>query len=227
MKTIKLIFLLTILSLHGYSQNMEERKTEAFDKIDIFGNIKVEMRAGQGNTIQVKSENIPLNELESTVKNGKLNLKIKSNLFKDEFVHVSVYYTDLNEIYANGSAEIKILDTLKTKNINITSTTGARVILKVDADTLNLNAYQGAQIEIKGNATYMNSFVNNGGILSATDLISEDVKIKMNTRGKAEITVSKKLSAQINTGAKLSYFGMPETEDIKTSLGGKVSKWDE
>ncbi|OFX24364.1 MAG: hypothetical protein A2041_09865 [Bacteroidetes bacterium GWA2_31_9b] len=227
MKSVIIILLLTIFSHLGFSQNSEERKIEPFDKIDVFGNIKVEMKAGQNNLLQIKSENIPLIELKSNVKNGELDIKISSNLFKDEFIYITIFYTDLKEISANGSAEIKFSDTLKCEKLTITSTSGARVILKAEIDTLFLNAYQGAQIDISGKSKSIDSFVNNGGVLSATDLICDDAKIKMNTKGKAEITVNKKLYATINTGASLSYFGKPEFEEIKTSLGGKVSKWDE
>jgi len=227
MKSVMIVLLLSFISHLGFSQNSEERKIETFDKIHVFGNIKVEMRAGQNNLLQIKSENIPLHELKSTVKNGELDIKISTNLFKDEFIYVTIFYKDLKEISANGSTEIKLLDTLKCEKLTITSTSGARVILKAEIDTLLLNAYQGAQIDIRGKSKSIDSFINNGGVLSATDLICDDVKIKMNTRGKAEITVNKKLYATINTGASLSYFGKPECEEIKTSLGGKVSKWDE
>ena len=75
--------------------------------------------------------------------------------------------------------------------------------------------------------TCMESFVNTGGVLAAAEFKCDEVFIKMNTGGKAEIIANKKIEANVNTGANLSFYGKPENEVLNTSLGGKISKWDE
>ena len=228
MKTIKILFpLFLFFQMWGFSQNVETRIVDDFNKIYVWGNIKVEAKKGDESTVQIDAGNIPLDEVVTSTKKGKLIIKMKSNLFKDVVVNVKITYKEITEIYANASAEIKFIDLIKANEINIKSYSGARVILNVDLYKADLTASQGAQIDIKGKAGYMNSYAASGGVLSATNLITDEVKIKLNTGGKAEITVVKKLVAKINTKSSLSYFGKPETEMIKKSLGGNVSKWDE
>ena len=64
-------------------------------------------------------------------------------------------------------------------------------------------------------------------VLSASNFECDEVFIRMNTGGNAEIIANKKIEANVNTGAKLSFFGKPKEEKLKTSLGGNITKWDE
>jgi len=152
---------------------------------------------------------------------------MRTNLFKDVVINLRITYKEINEIKANASAELRFSDQVVAEKIKIESIGGARVVLDVDLKNADLTAYQGGQIDIKGKSVLTNVFANSGGMLSATHLIVEEAKIKLNTGGKAEITVTKKLVAKVNTKSSLSYFGKPEIEEIKTSLGASVSKWDE
>ncbi len=65
--------------------------------------------------------------------------------------------------------------------------------MKVDLNAIDLKSYQGSHIDISGKTILQESFVNTGGVLSGPDFSSDEVFIKMNTGGKAEIVVNKNL----------------------------------
>ena len=98
--------------------------------------------------------------------------------------------------------------------------------MEVDLNAIELKVYQGAHIDVSGKAKLQESFINTGGVLAASNFECDEVFIKMNTGGQAEIIVNKLLDANVNTGASLNYFGKPEQENINTALGGKISAWD-
>lgn len=229
MNTKNLIAVLFILpfTLNVFAQRTEKRTLNDFTKIDVWGNIKIEFQKSDTNTVTLNVGDIPTDEIVTEVSNGTLKIKMRSNLFKETEINLKITYKEISEIKANASAELKFMDQIIGENLKIESIGGARVVLNVDLKNSDLTAYQGGQIDIKGKSDFSNIFANSGGMLSGTNLITQEANIKLNTGGTAEITVVKKLIARVNTKSSLSYFGKPEVEQIKASLGATVSKWDE
>ena len=219
------IFLSFTLLLNA--QNKEKREIQSFDKLNVFGNIQVEMRQGEKESVEIFATNVNLSEVETEINDKLLKIKMRSNLF-DENVKVKVIliYKEIREISSNAAAKIIVKDIIKGDKLFVEATSGARIELKVELNAVELKAYQGAHIDISGKVVLQESFVNTGGVLSGSSFVSDDVFIKMNTGGKAEIVVHKLIDANVNTGASLNYFGKPEKENINTSLGGKINAWD-
>lgn len=229
MKSLNIILVSIFLagSLIGNAQTREKREIESFDKIDVFGNMKVIMKEGKQETVEIFAKKVAIDQIDISVNDKRLKIKMKSNLF-DEDVEVKIYvtYKEIREISTNGAAEIIINDIIKTDKLFIDATSGARVKLQVDLNAIDLKVYQGAHIDISGKSLLQESFVNTGGVLSGSNFASNEVFIKMNTGGKAEVIVNQSLDASVNTGASLNYFGNPEKQNIKSTLGGKINAWD-
>jgi len=221
------VIFLFLLSNFGFAQNIEKRTINDFTKIAVWGNIKIELQKSDSNSIYIDAGSVPLDEIITEVNKDVLKIKMRSNLFKDVLINIKINYKEILNIKANASAELKFLEKTIAERLIVESIGGARVVLNVELKNSELTAYQGGQIDIKGKSHFSNIFANSGGILSGTNLVIEEAKIKLNTGGKAEITVTKKLVARVNTKSSLSYFGKPEMEEIKASLGATVSKWDE
>jgi len=215
------------LYVAGYSQNTETRNINDFTKIDVWGNIKIELQKTDNTSIYIDAGSVPLDEIITEVKKNVLKIKMRSNLFKDVVINIKISYKEISDIKANASAELKFINKIFVEKLSIESIGGARVFLDAESKSSNLTAYQGGQIDIKGKTDFAAIFANSGGIMSATNYITEEANIKLNTGGKCEITVNRKLVAKVNTKSSLSYFGKPEIEEIKTSLGASISKWDE
>jgi len=229
MKSLKI--LLTVIFLTGSlilnAQTREKREIESFDKLDVFGNMNVIMKQGKKETVEIFAKNVAIDQIDISVNDRLLKIKMKSNLFDEDVeVKIIVTYKEIREISTNGAAEIIVNDVIKTDKLFVDATSGARVKIQVDLNAIDLKVYQGAHIDISGKTLVQESFVNTGGVLAGPNFKSDEVYIKMNTGGKAEIIVNQLLDANINTGASLNYFGTPEKNNIKTTLGGKVNAWD-
>jgi len=229
MKNYKLLItgLFLFANVLTFAQNKEKREIQAFDKLDVFGNIKVEMIKGESETVDILAKNVKISDINISVDERLLKIRMNSNLFDDDVdVKIKITYKEIREISGNAAADIVIKDSVKTDSFFISATSGARIKLKVDLNAIDIKAYQGAHIDISGKSVLQETFVNTGGILSGSNFTSNKVYIKMNTGGKAEIIVKDLLDAGVNTGASLNYFGNPTEENIKTSLGGKINAWD-
>ena len=229
MKTLNIIVTITFifLTMVVIGQNREKREIESFDKLDVFGKIEVEMKQGNKEGLEISTLNVDPSEISTEVSDKLLKIRMNSNLFDEDVkVKVVLTYTEIREISANAAADIIVKDLIKGDKLFIDATSGAQITIKVELNAVELKAYQGAHINISGKAIIQESYINTGGVLFGSNFSSDEVFIKMNTGGKAEIIVNKLLDANVNTGASLSYFGNPEKEEIKTSLGGKISAWD-
>jgi Putative auto-transporter adhesin, head GIN domain len=209
------------------AQKSEKRIIESFDKLDVYGNIEVEMILSDTESIDIFTTNIDPSEIDTEIKDKLLKIKMKSNLFDDDAkVKVVLRYKEIREISSNAAADVNVKNIIKGDKLFVTATSGGRIKLHVELNAIDLKSYQGAHIDISGKTVLQESFVNTGGVLSGQDFSSDEVFIKMNTGGKAEIIVIKSIEANVNTGASLNYFGTPEKENIKTTLGGKINAWD-
>ncbi len=210
------------------AQKTETREISSFDKIEVTGNIKVEMKMGETESIKIKTMNVDPSEVVTEVKNKLLKIKMGSNLFDDN-VQVTIYvaFKEIREVTSNAGAEIKIQDKIKGDKIFASATSGGRILMEVDLNAIEIKVYQGAHIEVSGNCKIQESFISTGGVLSATKFECDEVFIKMNAKAQAELIANKKIQANVKSGASLSFFGNPEEESLKTSLGGNISKWDE
>jgi len=221
-------FIFSVLSVYAFAQKSEIRDIQSFDKIDVFGNLEVIMEQGEKEELRIESKIVDPSEVSVEVKDKLLKIKISENLFEDKIVaRVYIKYKEIREIKSNASAEIILKNTVKGDKLFLTATSGGRITINVDLNAIDIEIYQGANIDITGKAKIQETYVNTGGILSGAKFISNEAFIKMNTGGKAEIEVTDRIEASINTGADLSFFGKPTQKDIKTSLGGKVTAWDE
>lgn len=223
---------LIIVFLFGWlfanAQKTETREITSFDKIEVTGNIMVEMKLGETESLQIKTINVDPSEVVTEVNKKLLSISMKSNLFDDK-AKVTIYITfkEIREITSNASAEIKIQDEIEGDKIFANATAGGRIVMKVKLNAIELKSYQGAHIDVSGSCKTQESFISTGGVLSASNFECDEVFIKMNAKAQAEIIANKKIEANIKSGASLSYFGKPDIENIKTSLGGDVTKWDE
>lgn len=216
------------ISFSLFAQNIEKRTIDSFDKIEVTGNIKVVMKLGKKESLEIKARNVDPSEVITEVDDKLLKIRMKSNLFEDEVqAIIKVTYTEIREINSNASAEIVFKDKIEGDKIFAEATSGGRIIMEVNLNAIELKSYQGAHIDVSGSSKIQESFINTGGVLAASNFSCDEVFIRMNTGGNAEIIANKKLEANVNTGAKLSYFGKPNEENLKTTLGGNITRWDD
>lgn len=221
-----MVVVMMLLPWMAQGQEISDRQVDEFNKLRVFGKMMVRMVPGDDPKVHIEARDISLEKVKTSVEDGELQVKI-SRLFKDHEVYVEITHGELESVEALADAEIVFDKPVVTRLFTIQSTMGSMVELAVDARHLELKAYQGGQVLIKGTTDLLEGYVNTGGILSGTELECKQVDIRLNTGGKGELTVREKLEAAVNTGADFSYYGTPSDTDIKTSLGGSVSAWDQ
>jgi len=208
------------------SQKIASRELKDFNSIRLAGQITAFLIPGDENKIYIESKDVEVEKINTSVEDNELTVKLLSHLFKNPTVYVEITFKELEEIKAMADAEVNFKKPVVQNKFQIKSTSGANIELKTDTRKLSLDAFQGGQVVIKGKTDSLEAYINTGGILSGTDLVCQRAEVKVNTGGKAEITVKEMLEASVNTGANFSYYGTPPVENVSKSLGGTISAWD-
>lgn len=219
-----MLVMLTPMLANG--QEIADRKVESFERVRVFGKMTVHMKPGTEPNVHIEASGVSLEKIKTSVDDGELRLKL-SKIFSSPEVYVEITHQELEGIDALGDAEVVFEKPMAARSFNIESTMGSVVELAIESERLDMKAYQGGQVIVKGSTDTLDAYVNTGGILSGTDLVCQRADVRMNTGGKGEVTVKEELEASINTGSDFSYFGTPPVTRVSTSFGGTVSAWDE
>lgn len=219
--------LIMMVPLLAPGQEIADRKPGEYERVRVFGKMNVRMIPGTEPNVHIEAKGVSLEKIKTSIDDGELKVKLSKLFASDAEVYVEITHGELKGIEALGDADVVFDKPVIAPRFDIQSTMGSIVELAIETQHLDLKAYQGGQVQVKGSTDSLDAFVNTGGILSGTDLVCQRVGIRMNTGGKGEVTVEKELEATVNTGSDFSYFGRPASTDIRTSFGGTVSAWDE
>ncbi len=238
MKTMKsvLVLLMTAVSVIAFGQQNQELTLQSFSKIDMQGIMKVELVKGNVNKVTAEAlYGANIDDLTIQVSGGELSVKTKifkqltdkdNNKRKSEpqkqFKVKVEYISELSSIKASRGAELAAAQVLEGNRLAIDAASGAIVKFEVKVNNLELTSVQGAIVKLEGKATYQQTRVNTGGELFAYNLSSDEVDIKANTGGVAQVNANKILDASAGTGGTISYKGNPSQRNVKSSLGGEV-----
>lgn len=231
-----LVLLLTSVSSIIFAQQSQDLTLQSFNKIEMQGIMKVELVKGKVNKITTEALNgANLEDLTVAVSGDELSVKTKifkqltdkdnnkrkadsQKIFKVKIEYVS----ELSSIKAGRGAELEAGQALSGNRLVIDATSGAIVTLNVNVNALELSSVQGAVVKLEGKAIFQQTKVNTGGELFAYNLISDEVEIKANTGGVAQVSANKILDASAGTGGTINYKGNPSQRNVKTNLGGEV-----
>lgn len=217
------VLLMSIFAL-GIAQRSEVRTTGSFDEISTTGGILVELVPGDKEEVKVRVSEVDLDKVVTEVSNGVLKIRMKPGIYKNATINVTVSYQTLRELRATAGGEYYSRSVLSGDKLSISAIAGGIATLEVDVNAVELKAGEGSRVEISGLARSQRSAASSGGVILAEELESETVSVKANTGGRAEIYVLENLEANVSTGGRLTYFGNPAIETIKSNLGGKIEK---
>jgi len=222
------LFALFFVSIYGMllpaKAQTETHELPPFDEVVVTGDIEAVLQAGRKPTARVEVEGIELDKVVTEVEGMKLHIKLKPGIYPDAEVKVYIVFDELREVRANAGARAVVEDVIKGDKLEVYAGSGGRVELAVEVNVLEQRVMEGSKITVEGYARNQASRVYSGGILDAEQLRSEYAFVRVNTGGMATVHVREELEASVGTGGKLTYYGAPPKESVKTLLGAKIQR---
>ncbi len=222
-KSLFLFTALLIASVNmGFAQITEKRDLPEFHSLNVSSGIDAELVLSEKEGIYLEIENAnPLN-LVSEVKNGVLNVKMKTGSDKKSVLKVKIYFKDLKEIESTARASVWSEEDIYLEDLSIRLFNGGATRLRLYCDDLDINISQGSILTLKGEGKFQEVKVNTKATYSGYEFKSEKAVVNSSSYGMAKVNVSKYLEANASSGGFIGFVGNPARVERKTSLGGEV-----
>jgi hypothetical protein len=234
MKTIKTLFILTLVVLFGAnstvlaSDETENRKVKEFNEIKVSAGIDLYLRMGDVEAVRVVADEDIIDEVVTEVKDGTLRIYMKKNNWfnwggnKTRKAYVTV--KELNAIHASSGSDVKSEGTLKGEDLEIRASSGSDVDIDVLYKNVSLDTSSGSDARISGKTKFFKAEASSGSDIKAGDLESKICKVRASSGSDATVSVSDELYAKASSGADIKYYGNPDIRDTDESSGGEVRR---
>lgn len=220
---VLLITCLLLIAIFSFGQT---RSVTDFNSLSTAGSVKVELIKSSAPKIEYKMLKGKDEDLITEVKNGKLSIKIKNRWgMSNAKADVKVYYTSLNSIVSSAGSTIQSFEKVNSDNMSISSSSGSRISLIMNANSTAVHSSSGSSITLSGDVKGVGTFESSSGSnINAKDLATNDANAEASSGSSISLWVKNKISADASSGGNIKYKGSPTVVDTDKSSGGSVSK---
>lgn len=217
------------------------------DQIKVSTSIDAEVIKSDTEKVVISAPSDIMDNIKVALKGGVLAVYVDSgfgNNISTKNVKAKIYVKDFNQLSADSSADIKVLNTFTQDKVDVYISSSASIdVANLEANDLkiytnssgdfsgkiwavNLGAYASSSgdINIFGKAKNATMDSNSSGDLKATDLIVENAILSASSSGDIITSVSKSLTANANSSGEITVYkkGNLEQTQIHKNSGGDV-----
>ena len=219
------MFSCELFSTEGNGKVVEEtRNLGDFDKLEVTRGMNVFITQGNSVKVVVKADANLMKIIETKVDDGTLKVTCNRGIRNATSNKFLITVPDINQIKTTAGSNVFADDTLKLKSIEIKSTAGSNVHLKVIAENLKLKATSGANVFMSGIGKSANIVASSGANIKASGLKTENCIAALSSGANVWLEVQKSLTVSSSTGGNFYYTGDPEPAAITKNAGGNVIK---
>lgn len=224
---LAMTFVISSLHLSAQSES-ETRNLSDFDQLSVATGIHLELVPGSSNRAEITAENVELEEVITEIDGDRLKVKIQDNRWgfnlkrRKKKVHVTLTYTDLEEIDASSGAKVSSEYVVRNDELELGVSSGASMKLEVEGNSIEADASSGASMKLKGKCEKLDVAVSSGSSIKATDLEAYSVNASASSGANVKVWSKNALDARASSGGSISYKGNPQKLNKKKSSGGGI-----
>ncbi|UPL49309.1 head GIN domain-containing protein [Hymenobacter sublimis] len=228
MKTLRtllpgLLLALLLFSAFRLADTRETRSVGAFSSVGLGGSMKVILRQGSPQKVEVTGDAEDLEHLETVVSNGRLRIGTKKEGYFSSYNYkgnVTVYVTmpTIKALAVSGSGNIRAADPIKADNLDLAvSGSGGLQLSSVTASKISSSLSGSGTIEAAGVAPDHAISVSGSGGVKAGKLQSKTCSVSISGSGDCRVQATQTLSASIVGSGDVYVTGNPQ---VKSSVVG-------
>ncbi|MFA7446798.1 MAG: head GIN domain-containing protein [Weeksellaceae bacterium] len=217
---MKSIVRLFFVVLFGFSYAQNKQDVGEFNILEVYDKLTVELIHSNANFIEIRGNKAESVEFINKNKRLKIRMKIDQFLQGDD-TKVIVYYTHLNQIYANEGSQVSSNEILSTPSLVLNSKEGARIELEVETNALDIKTNSGGWVVATGKSNSQTVVSIAGGIYDGEGLKTKTTTVTVNAGGEAKVFATDYVNAKTRAGGNIHIFGGAKV-DQKTMAGGNI-----
>ncbi|OJV54663.1 MAG: hypothetical protein BGO31_06750 [Bacteroidetes bacterium 43-16] len=206
----------------------EERNVDAFTRIESEFPGEVILVQGAVQLVKAQAQENIMKDLQTTVSNGVLKIKIKNGLRLSTGSSLKVYVTIpvIERLSLMGSGNL-VADDIVSEDIDLKLTgSGDMHIGNLECSSLYSELTGSGSMTISGgNAPELKVRLTGSGDLKAQNLSAVDADVRVTGSGSATVRASRTLNATISGSGNINYYGNPSVTQSVTG-SGKVKRKD-
>lgn len=212
-------------TLKGNGNVVEEtRKTLNFEEIKVSRGMNVYISQGDKTKIVVKADENLLDAIETSMEGNVLKITTNRNIRKATTKKVYVTTPDISVIKSFAGSNVYSETTLKSKNLEISSSAGSNIKLELEASNLNVSATAGSNIKLDGTTGSFTGKASAGSNIKAEGLSATNCIVRTSSGANIWITVKSDFEGHASSGGNVFYYGNPKSINVNNSSGGNVIK---
>jgi len=224
MKYFALAFVAFFLTLSAFAQQTETRDVESFDGVSAQGSFSVTLKKADKPQVKIEAENVDLDRIETKVKGGTLKLELKKGRYKNMKLHITVYYTELQEVNLAGSGDITTDGNIVGSELEINLAGSGSFIGEVAVDELEIGIAGSGNVKVNGKTDKLDVSIAGSGDFQGLKLQSNKADISIAGSGDAEVWVENRLKGAVAGSGDIRYKGKKPKVDVSTMGSGKVER---
>ncbi len=205
----------------------EARQVSDFQAISSRGSVKLVVRQGSREAVEVRADDNIVPLVETVVENRQhgrtlvVGVKKGQSLRTNNDIVVTVDVVNLHAIASSGSGDVRV-EGLKTSALDLSLSGSADAQLgTIQADELSISISGSGDVKGAGSAGRLKVSISGSGDVRLKDLSADDVNVGIAGSGDADVTANKTLSVSIAGSGDVVYHGNGAL--LKSSIAGSGS----
>ena len=216
-----------ISSINGKGTVVTETRNiqEDFNKVKIGQGIELYISQEANTSLVVKADENLQRIIRTEVKNGVLVISSKKNIRRAKAKRVYLAMDNITDIDASSGSNVVSEGMLRSTVFSLSTSSGARAKVEIDAETVTTSASSGASLRIQGKATYHTTKASSGASIKSFDLKSKNVTAKASSGANIDVYAADRLEAKASSGGDIDFKGNPRNISKRKSSGGSISSY--
>jgi hypothetical protein len=202
----------------------ESRPVTAFTKLKAEKGIHVFLTANASPALELKGDKNLLKNIETTVEDGELYIKIPFNTDSHPVLEAYVSMDSVEALDFSTGSSLDCNGVIKSGKLQLTFSTGATCKIEIASAETSLHCSTGAVIELNGSTESFQLHSSTGAVVNASDFVAHNGIIEGNTGSVMNINVTGEIDAILSTAAIVKCMGNPVNKSINITTGAVFNK---
>lgn len=204
----------------------EKRNLEGnFTAIEAGKGLDIVLEQSKETEVIVVADDNLQKHITTKVSNSVLIISSDYNSYRNvRMKKVIVKIPSITRIAITSGAHLTGSNTIKSNNLAIESSSGAEIIITVEAARTLCEASSGSHITIQGKSINLESAASSGSAIAAEKLITNNVIASASSGGISDVFPLVSLNAKASSGGSINYHNLPSDLNKKSSSGGSINK---
>ena len=214
-------------SIKGSGHVTTEKRTVHgdFKSVEVSNAIDLVIEQSDETEVVVEADDNLQENITTEVENGVLIVACDYNNFINiGSKKVTVRMPVIEGLQASSASSVNSLNTLKSENIILRTSSAASMNLKVKSDYISCKSSSGSSIAIDGLALKLEATASSGSDIDAAGLLANEVEAKSSSGATIRVHPIVSLNARASSGSSINYNTIPKSIEKRSSSGASIDK---